>query len=164
MYKSYSGENKAFRLGLNASVNISDNDANSTGSNNPYTNSSNTSVELTLGKEFQQKLAGRWIWYYGLDMVPSFGAGKNEHFNNNEKTSLYKNSYIGISAKPLVGIRYNINARLYLSAEASAALRYSITKSVEKRYNPDETLRDVSGKNISFNISPASGFFIFYRF
>jgi hypothetical protein len=134
------------------------------GTNFDYTNYSSYNLSISVGKEFQHQAGKRWIWYAGADVVPSIFRTQTEFFYNEQKTSTAKESGYGLSLMPMAGIRFDINAKLYIAAEANASLMYKSTSSTTTQHNPDETLRDITAKNFNFQLKPASGIFIFYRF
>lgn len=163
MYKKYSAENKAMRLGVDLSFFSNNNDVQGS-ANTSFTNSYNGDINLTVGFERQSVLGGRWMWYYGVDAVPVIAFSKSEAYSDSDtKTTTNSFSSLGLGVKPLIGIRFNINQRLYVSAEASAQLTYS--KSWNRQVNhTSTTIRDATSDNINFDVNPASGVFIFYRF
>jgi hypothetical protein len=160
MYKKYTTDCKAIRMGMDISFSSYKN----SGDANAYQDNTSGEIGLTIGVERQQSLGGKWIWYYGIDGVPTYSFYNSESYANNVKTGSYKSSSIGLGVKPLLGIRFNITPRLYVSAEASAALSYASSKNVQKNYNPEQTVRDLTTSIVSFDFNPASGIFLFYRF
>jgi hypothetical protein len=162
MYKKYTAENKALRLGLDAGFYMTEFKDHAASGN--YGDNSNIQISFSVGKEFQQRLGEKWLWYYGGDVVPSFFDNKSETFADNEMTQSNKSWGYRLTLRPILGIRFNITNRLYLAAEASASLSYGISKTLEKRYNPSATMRDLTQSNASLSLNPASGIFIFYRF
>jgi hypothetical protein len=162
MYKKYSSENKALRFGVSAVLDRKDFTDKAATSN--YNNSDQYDFSLSIGKEFQKNITDKWIWYSGGDIVPSFSYHATDYFSGVTKTYAYKTTYIGLALRPFLGIRYNINSRLYLSAEASLQAKYSYGKEYET-YAPNNTVQtDARGSRISLSLSPASGLFLFYRF
>lgn len=162
MYKKYKTENNALRLGADLSFYSTNNSGTVT--NSSFSDNSYGSIALTIGFEKQKVLGGKWMWYYGIDAVPSLSFNQSTSFNNNLKTGSTKNSSLGLGARPFLGIRFNINSRLYVAAEATAMLAYVSSKNVQKTYNPEQTVRDMTTSNVNFSLTPASGIFIFYRF
>jgi hypothetical protein len=159
MYKKYTSENRALRFG--ASINLNLNRSNDSTSNSNQISSA--ALSLSLGKEFQKLITTKWVWYYGGDLIPSFSNYQSLSYQNGKK--YYENKYTsyGINARPFVGIRFAINPRLYLSAEADLSLGYTKSKISQKFFSP-ENIVDSENDNYSFRASPASGIFIFYRF
>jgi hypothetical protein len=164
MYKTYTSEMTAFRLGFNGSFSSNNPDVNVALPNQNYYDNSEAYIELTIGREFQNQLGGKWMWYYGLDLLPTYSFSNSVGYNGAQKFSSNKNSGYGFGVKPFLGIRYTINPRLYISAEASAQLMYTISKNLQKNYNPEQTVQDITYTHINFALHPASGVFIFYRF
>jgi hypothetical protein len=161
MYKKYTTRKQVWRFGTNLNVSINrDNYINST-SFNP--NNSFVYVSVSLGKEFQKRITTKWVWYYGGDLIPSFANNESTSYQNDNL--FYQSNYksYGISARPFLGIRFDINPRLYLSAEANLSLGYSKSKSRQEYFNPDNIVEG-STNNYSLRASPASGLFLFYRF
>lgn len=164
MYKKYTSERAAFRLGFSGSFSSNNSDVNVAPPNQSYYDNSAASIELTVGREFQNELGGKWMWYYGLDLLPTYSFNNSIGYSGTQKINMNKNSAYGFGVKPFLGIRYNINPRLYISAEASAQLMYLISKNLQKNYSPEQTIRDATANNVTFDLRPASGLFIFYRF
>jgi hypothetical protein len=163
MYKKYKGDNKALRFGLDLSLTVNETDG-TTLPNTQYGNNSGGSIYLSIGKEFQHQLAGKWMWYFGTDVAPTFSGSRSEVYSGAEKINSSKSTSYGLSLRPFIGIRYNIYSRLYISTEANASLTYSISKNFAKRYNPEETTLDLTTSTVNLGLNPASGIFIFYRF
>src|SRR4051794_23410993 len=69
MYKSYTANNRANRLGASVDINMDNQRSNGIGQD--YDNST-LSFSLTFGKELQNNINAHWIWYYGGDVIPSF--------------------------------------------------------------------------------------------
>jgi hypothetical protein len=165
MYKRYTSETKAIRLGIDASLSITNNSGDPNVPSSDYSNNSFVAIGLSIGKEYQKHLSPKWIWYYGADLVPSFYSTNNESYIDNNISQTYFDSRFGLSARPFIGIRFNLHPRLYISAEANASLTYAWSKNIQKYYTPDETVaRDVHGNTLNLSVSPASGVFLFYRF
>lgn len=161
MYKKYVSENKANRFGIDLSMNLSS--AESAGSTN-YNETSYATVRLNFGREIQKAITTKWIWFYGGDLVPSYSFYTNESFQNDLLYSTDKNSTLGLTLRPFLAIRYNITPRLYLSAEASLNLSYTLTKQFQELAQTNDVLRDMKTSNIALNVNAANGLFLFYRF
>lgn len=162
MFKKYTSENQAIRFGIDAFFNLNNSDAN-TGSSS-YSNSSSASLSFAVGKEFQKPIEKRWTWYYGGDLVPFYSFNNQDFFSSGELYSESENNSVGISVRPFLGIRFNINPRLYLSAEANVGLQYAYGKNYLKFGDNNVPNIDTKNNNISFSLNPASGLFLFYRF
>ena len=161
MYKKYKPENKAIRLGLTTSFNINSNKDNISTSN--YSNSSSADIYLTIGKEFQHQI-NKWVWYGGGDLQPHYSFNNSSYYSGSTKTATNKNSSLGIGLRPFLGIRYNINSRLYLAAEAGVTINYDHSKSYVKSESFNTVTRDTKGNNVSMALGSASGLYLFYRF
>ncbi|HEX5168872.1 MAG TPA: hypothetical protein VFW11_06845 [Cyclobacteriaceae bacterium] len=163
LYKTYKRQQRATRYGLDITFNFDDNDPGNSGSY--YSNTSSANIALTLGKEIQMPISSsRWIWFFGGDMIPFYQFNNADYYQNTEKYQVYESSSYGLSARPFVGIRFDINERLYLSAEASVRLTYGHQNIFNKLTNQAEPVRDTEGDNFHFALQPATGIFIFYRF
>ena len=162
MYKKYISEKQAIRFGIDAFFNL-DNTSTFPGSST-YFNSSAASLSIAIGKEFQKPIDKRWTWYLGSDLVPFFSFNNQDMFQSGSLYSESESSSIGMSVRPFLGIRFNINPRLYLSAEANVGLQYSYTKNYINYIDNSEPYADTNGNNISLSMNPASGLFLYYRF
>jgi hypothetical protein len=163
MYKKYKSETKATRLGISLSgYHYKTSGDNSTN----YVDQSSISLALSFGKEFQKNLDDRnkWIWYYGGDIIPNITYFNQDYYINNDKYQETTIKGFGLSARPFLGIRWNLNPRLYIAAEASASLGYSFRKNDSKLVNPETILQDTKSNNLGINMNGASGIFLFYRF
>lgn len=163
MLKRYTSTEKAFRIGLDALFDI----ASSKGNNNPqdnYSDQNNLSLSLVLGKEFQRNISRHWCWYWGIDLAPKYTYYNTVNFRDKEKTSAYKTQEYGLAIKPLAGIRFNINERLYLSAEAAASLSIKAFENKSVQYGAEVITQHTEGTIVDFDFFPASSLFLFYRF
>ena len=161
MYKRYTKDYQAFRIGLSTRTNLaktkaSINDSISSNKNSLF------HLSLSLGKEFQRELNKNWIWYFGADLVPSysfskdFKSGLSLNGTNKRKTETYS-----LSAKPFMAIRFNIHKRLYLSAEASLSVGYT---KISQAYTNSTFNPDTDASSFYIALSPAAGLFLFHRF
>ncbi len=163
MYKTYKKEGKATRYGLEVSFNLDDNKPENNSSY--YTNTSSGSFDFVFGKENQNHITNtRWVWFYGGDLIAFYRFSTFDSYQNNELYDENEFKSYGIGIRPFLGIRYNINERLYISAEASLRLNYARRENFVKNVNQAEAYRDTKGDNVSFSLQPASGIFLFYRF
>jgi hypothetical protein len=160
MYKKYQSDDKAVRLGLSVSAQLS----NTSGDAGNYNNTSSIGLSFSWGKEFQKKLSNHWTWYFGYDVIPSVSYHAINYYNSGDKVQQYRTSGIGVSGRPFLGIRFDINQRLYVAAEASASLSYSYNSMKVTAYNPENVLQDTDTNNLGLRMNGASGIFIFYRF
>jgi hypothetical protein len=162
MYKKYKTDKKALRFGIDGYFHVNDYNEKST-----YTSFSNTSyisTDISVGKEFQKSINERWVWYSGGDIVHSYYSNSNDYFQNNIKVQTQRNYNLGIGLRPFIGIRFNINSRLYLSAEASLIARYTYSRHYAKNLDSSTVTIDRRGSSVSTSLSPASGLYLFYRF
>ncbi|HEY8936419.1 MAG TPA: hypothetical protein VIM65_14405 [Cyclobacteriaceae bacterium] len=161
MYKTYKSENKAIRLGLTTSFTFNSNKDKISTSN--YSNTTAADIYLTIGKEFQHQI-NKWVWYGGGDLQPHYTFNNSSSYVGSTKTYSYKSYLLGIGLRPFLGIRYNINSRLYLAAEAGATLNYYHSKNYIKDESNNIVSRDTKGNNVALALSSASGLYLFYRF
>lgn len=162
MFKKYTAENRAIRIGADVFFNLDNTDAY-VGSTY-YFNTSAASLYLTIGKEFQKPIDKRWTWYYGGDVVPFFAMNNQDYYQGGNLSSETESNSAGVSLRPFLGIRFNLNPRLYLSAEANLGLQYAYRKNYIQYTGNAEPAVDNSNNNISFTMNPASGLFLYYRF
>jgi hypothetical protein len=164
MYKKYISDNSALRFGLNAYANLNS-IPNENSPSQYYTKSTTANISLSFGKEFQKHLQKNWTWYGGGDIIPSYSVNNSDSYQNGEQNDSRRYKSYGISARPFLGIRYNISARLYILAEASLKIQYSHVKQFYKTFLPTEVVAtNNSNEQLLFLMSPASGLFLFYRF
>jgi hypothetical protein len=162
MYKKYTDEKKALRFGVSVAFEMRD--ANDKVSNAETHNLLTYNIRFSVGKEFQKHLTPKWTWFSGGDIVPSYSFSEDQTYQGATKIYTYRNSSLGLGLRPFLGIRYNFNSRLYLSAEASLLVRYSRDTDYSA-YDPSHTvIRDVRENKASISLSPASGLFLYYRF
>jgi hypothetical protein len=161
MYKKYNSNQNPLRFGIRSSINLTDYTPNS-GSN--YNNINDINIGFVIGKEFQKAINQNWIWYYGGDIVPAFEYFKSENYYNNNLNQSYLYKSIGIGFMPFLGIRFNINERLYLSTEFSFGPTYAYISVLDKIENPEIVNRDTKGGYFNFSMNPAYGLFLYYRF
>ncbi|NOT76474.1 MAG: hypothetical protein HOP08_16220 [Cyclobacteriaceae bacterium] len=160
LYKKYSSENKATRLGLSTSLNFQS--AKATPSNVSYTTNNNASVSLIIGKESQQVISERWVWFFGGDLIPNFSYSKFDQFDpTNSDTPLNTVISYGLDIRPFLGLRFNINPRLYIATEFSGILGYRHTD--RKIKFPTQT-NELNTDDLNLSLVPASALFLFYRF
>ncbi len=151
MFKNQTKENHATRLG--ASLYFSNASSNNS---NQIQQTFNNNIQLTLGKEFQSSITKHWLWYSGADISPFYQQSGNE-FNNQKNT----NTSYGLSLRPFLGLRFNINARLYVATEAGLGLTYGLTN-ITNTSNSITT--ESNGQQFSFGLNSASSLFLFYLF
>ena len=159
MYKKYKSPYKAYRFGIDA--NFATRNGSGTGN---YSNITSYNVSVVFGKEKQNRIWKAWVCYYGLDFVPSVSQFKSANYTNDQKNQETEITSYGLTARPFLGIRFDINSRLYISTEANISLAFSHQKNLQKSFNPEQTNVDSSSNEGSLNLSPASGIFVYYRF
>src|SRR5688500_1460394 len=161
MYKKYVSENKANRFGIDLSMSM--NNADSHGSSS-YSETSYLSLRLNIGREIQKAITEKWIWFYGGDLVPFYSYYDNDNYQNELLYSNDESSSLGLTLRPFLAIRYNITPRLYLSAEASLNLSYTLTDQIQELPQSNQVTRDLKTSNFTFDARAANGLFLFYRF
>jgi hypothetical protein len=160
MYKKYSSQNQALRLGVQLNFSSERNDAEPTNVNPNY---SSIDLQFAIGKEFQRSLPKNWTWYYGGDLVPIIQTATAKYKDPALLEKLIT-CYYGLGARPFLGIRYNISPRLYVSAEASIFLVYGKRKEKEKYRGEFTPNIERDRKTLNLSMKPASGIFVYYRF
>lgn len=164
MYKIQKGTNKAVRLGASIYVNSNTN----TWSNTPnYDRSEYYSGSFTVGKEKQNQLSKMWIFYYGADLGVTYLYRKQQTFYNSNLAYYSMNTTMGGLASPFLGIRFQINEKLYIATEAALKIGYGRMSSTWKSYDSNGVLVSETKEgfnNIDFRAQPAASIFVFYRF
>lgn len=157
MYKRQISDNKAFRIGASVYFNLEE-----TNQGIQKQRLQNYSLEFSIGKEFQKSISQRWVWYGGGDLIPLYSTSTNEQidtgFPANQKNS---QSIFSLTARPFMGIRFNIAPRLYVSTEASLFLSY------RKQNTTNEVLNSKLESNsdrFTLGINPATSIYFFYLF
>lgn len=161
MFKKYVAENKAIRIGVDLYLNVDD--TNGYGSSS-YFSTSVGSFAIAIGKEYQKPIDKRWTWYFGGDSVPFYTFNNQDYYQSGDLNSESESSSVGVSLRPFLGIRFNLNSRLYLSAEANVGLQYAYKKNMLQYVDSTDPIVDSQTNNFSFTTNPASGLFLYYRF
>ncbi len=161
MYKKYKDNNNPLRFGVRLNANLSDINEKS---QSTYSNQSNLNFSAVIGKEFQKEINQNWVWYFGGDIIPSFQYYNSEYSSSNSYKQTTTDKRVGLGFMPFLGIRFNINSRLYLSTEFSFGPTYSYTWSQIEEENPTNTIKDIETGNFNFSMNPAYGLFLYYRF
>lgn len=177
MLKKQKTSNTAFRFGVSIYASAS-NDIN-VYNQQGYNQYSNYNLSISVGKEIQKQINKRWIFYYGTDMAPfiNFNQRKNYAQNNPPNQSYYlfnQNNTItyGLRLIPFLGIRFDINERLYIATQINLICSLNRKEASQKLVDANS----ISSNNYiynsstrsfnegSLNLNPASGIFFFYRF
>ena len=99
----------------------------------------------------------KWNFYWGGDFVANI---KNESVRiNGAADSVIESNELGFGGGPLIGLRYNISERLYLSTEGSLYAIYSTRK-----VQDDFIFNDISTNDWEFNLLPPMFLFINFSF
>lgn len=162
MLKKYIAENKAIRIGVDLFFDLDDTDSNA--GSTAYFNTSAGTLSLAIGKEYQKPIDERWVWYFGGDSVPFYTFNNQDYYQGGDLNAETESSSVGVSLRPFLGIRFNLNPRLYLSAEANVGLQYAYQKNMVKYTGTSDPYVDSQSNNFSFTMNPASGLFLYYRF
>jgi hypothetical protein len=164
MYKRQKSSNTALRVGGSVYVNTN----LTTWSVTPnYEKRQNYSGSLTLGKEKQNQLSKKWIFNYGADMGIFYEQSNQEAYYNSVLAYRSVNLTAGGIAAPFLGIRFHIHEKLYLSTEASLRISYGRELTQWETFNTDGSLateRKEGFNNLTLQVQPAAGIFVFYRF
>lgn len=164
LYKKYKTSNKATRYGLNLDARISTTDQKSGQFIANYVNESSIFLSPSIGKEFQDRLSDRWVWYYGADAILNFSYYSADFYSGGVNDQKEKRLTAGLSGRPFVGLRFDIGPRLYVAVESSLTASYNVSDIEVSVFRPDEVLSNRVRQSFNLSINPASGIFIFYRF
>lgn len=164
MYKIQKSSSQAIRLGASVYVNTFTNTYSSISN---YQISKNYDFQATFGKEWQKQITRLWIFYYGGDLGVTYNNYQSDYYNNSVASNESQSVSFGGLAAPFLGIRFQINERLYLATEASLRMMYTRKNADWKVYNYEGVLIDESQADfneLNFTARPASGIFVYYRF
>ena len=177
MLKKQKTANTALRFGTSIYLN-NFNDLNYYNQN--YSQYSNYNFSISLGKEFQKQINKHWIFYYGVDIAPFILFTQVEYYFKESNTpnlgyylqNLNSTNIYGLKVIPFLGIRFNINERLYVATQANLFLslnkksvsQKSIDNSNSSPGNYNYYSNQKSFYESTVSITPASGIFFFYRF
>ncbi len=163
MFKKQKTSNTAIRYGTDIYANLTTNTNNGSSSYYQY---NNYSLSISVGKEKQNQLSKKWIFYYGGDLAPFYRYYEMSYYNLGQIQNKTNDKDFGLRVSPFLGIRFQITDRLYIGTEALLTLSYSIQETGWKSYNNATvtTESNNSFNNLRFHALPANGFFIFYRF
>lgn len=165
MYKTYRSENKAIRYGVSFFASTRNSESHSTASNNSYSDYSHFSLSPSIGKEFQSVINKHWVYYYGGDMIATYGKNTSDYFyGNGDKYMEHLSESYGLRARPFIGLRFNINPRLYLVTELSVSLAYWHTSDFQRNIQSDQVERDLTSNSFALSLNRATGILLFYRF
>ncbi len=160
LYKKYTHDTQARRLGITLSTSLRDGsgtDFQGAPTGDDYTAAN---IEILVGKEFQKPIAGRWVWYYGGDIVPGFGIQKFSGTAPNAQN--WREVNFDVAIRPFLGLRFNINERLYLATETGARLAYNYRMRTDE--NPNGQSAERSDGTIALGAFAATSIYIYYRF
>jgi len=162
MLKKQKTSNSAIRYGISLNADIS---TNASGGISYYKND-NYGISLSIGKENQTQLTKKWIFYFGGDLAPFYQFYQQQYYQLNDLQNEVKNNEIGLRISPFLGIRFQINERLYVGTEALLRFSYSRKESSYRYNNGGGTFSESNhnSNNLGIQALPATGIFIFYRF
>ncbi len=162
MYKRQTSEKRAWRFGVGMAVsqNNEEPDANFPGF---FSVSSYVEADISLGHEWVSPLSQRWYWYKGADVFFRYYQSQIETYDDGTPYTSSDDTTVGGSINPFLGIRFNVNNRLYLSTEVSLRAGYYQVESTIEDFN-QATVSNSSGTQTLVTLQPATGIFIFYRF
>jgi hypothetical protein len=164
MIKKQKTSNTALRFGGNVYIFSS---ASASVNFPAYTEATNYSLRIFAGKEKQEQISKHWIFYYGGDLGASYFYNYYGQTNNAVISNESTISDVGGFLTPFLGIRFQINERIYISTEASLQATYAKRTTNWKVYDSNGILNSETENrfnNFGFNLTPAAGIFFFYRF
>ncbi len=164
MLKKQKSSNTAIRYGVELFTDIT---ATSYQSSSSYQERDYYSFSLSIGKEKQHQINKRWIFYYGGDVAPFYLFYKDSYYSYSQLYNDNLNKEVGLRISPFLGIRFQINDRLYVATEAVLRLSYSRKETYWRSYDNTNTITSESSQNfnnIKLQALPATGISVFYRF
>lgn len=162
MYKSIHASDAAIRLGLNFGVNS----RSSFNNDNPEEINKTFSFNLgiSFGKEWLQHLNQYWTFYYGGDVMPLIYTNSTKTINAGEVEREKGEKSLGAEIRPFLGIRFNINDRLYVASEASFFLEFMHGNAYNHLYGENPDTKSESFTLFNSGLRPLNGIYLFYRF
>jgi hypothetical protein len=164
MLKKQKSSHQANRFGIELYTDIS---TNVYGGSGFYYQNDNYSLSISFGKEKQHQLSKRWIFYYGGDIAPFYNFNAQDYYSNSNLQNKYDEQNFGLRLSPFLGIRFQINDRLYVATEALLRVAYSRKEINSKSYDSNGMIYSESNKsfnNFRLQALPATGLSLFYRF
>jgi len=164
MLKKQKSSHHANRYGIELYTDIS---TNVYGGSSVYYQNDNYSLSISFGKEKQHQLSKRWIFYYGGDVAPFYNFSAQDYYSYNILQNKNDEQNFGLRLSPFLGIRFQINDRLYVATEALLRVSYSRKEINSKSYDSNGIVNNESSKsfnNFRLQALPATGISIFYRF
>lgn len=164
MLKKQKTSNTALRYGIELFTDVT---TNTYLSSNSYQQNDYYSFSLSIGKEKQIQINKKWIFYYGGDLAPFYRYYKDRYYYANQLDNESLNKEIGLRVSSFLGMRFQINERLYVATEALLRLSYSRKDTSWKTYDDTNTITSESSQsfnNLLLRALPATGVSIFYRF
>lgn len=164
MLKKQKTSNQAIRYGIQLYTDIT---TYTYQASNYYQQRDYYSFSFSIGKEKQHQINKKWIFYYGGDLAPFYQYSKDSYYSSNQLNNENLNNEVGLSLAPFLGIRFQVNDRLYIATEAKLLLSYSRKETSWKNYdnaNNVTTENSQGFNNLRLLALPATGVSIFYRF
>jgi len=142
----------------------------------------NVSLNSTLGAGYEWwSDIKRWQFFYGVDIRLNFSydlydnrsTGYSYNRGYYSYTNVDKTKRYGTAIRPFLGIKFQINERLFISSESSLYISYSYSIKNNNwelyEYNNgvsswQTSTYDEKGGNYNIRIYPASGIIFHYRF
>lgn len=162
LYKSIQNQESSIRIGLCFGMGSSSEFDNDTP--NSITTQSHFSLQISFGKEWLQPINERWIFYYGGDLAPLINSVSTKIRNLDILTSENGRRNLGAELRPFLGVRFNINERLYLASEAAFFLKFVHGNSYNNTFAESSIYRGSTSRSFSSGFRPLNGIYLFYRF
>lgn len=162
-FKKLTGENRALRIGIEIQFDWFNNAVDGAGTT--YMDGSSATLGVAVGKEFLQPIDGtKWVWYFGGDIEPFYRFENISHYSAGQEYLETDYDKYGVNARPFIGVRFDINPRLYVSTEACVMVSYARLNNRMKYFNAQTPDTDIGGSEFSFSIPTMMGVFMAYRF
>ena len=137
MLKKQKTSNTAFRFGISIYAAAS-NDVN-VYNQQGYNQYSNYNLSISVGKEIQKQINKRWIFYYGTDLAPFINFNQRKNYSQNTSSNLsyylYNQNNVrtyGLNLIPFLGIRFDINERLYIATQINLICSFNRKEASQK--------------------------------
>lgn len=150
VYLRWTKKNSAIRLGLGARGTTNEFFDGVTGVNRQ---TKQQEYSTRLGLEVNRPIDKRWQFYYGLDLVGNAVLGDTDVFT--QDIFRVDQRVLEFGASPLIGFRYFVGERFYLSTEANMTYLHNITKTVQSFTDglgiPRSNEMTTNGSNFTLN-------------
>ena len=125
-----------------------------------FRQSSFKEAALRLGFEKHLVVENKLNVYWGLDFIGRYKQNQVEIFGNNGSFNVLGDTSIGVGGGPLLGLRYQLSKRVYLSSEATLYGLVNFERYTESGDTPNIV---VNTNSYDFSLQPPVLLYIKYK-